>query len=161
MEIQLPQVIFQIINFSVVMGGITYLLYRPIQKVLDERASKIEEGQKAAQDAIKEKEKIKSLKDKARRESEKEAAEVLGKARKQANKQKQEILAKAKQEATALLDKNQFNWQQEREQLFANSRLEMIEVVIEVSQRLIGKKLVTQADKKLISAELDEVISQL
>jgi len=38
MDIQLPQIIFQIVNFGVVVGALTYLLYKPVKKMLDERS---------------------------------------------------------------------------------------------------------------------------
>ena len=41
MDIQLPQIIFQLVNFGVVFGAIVYLLYKPTQKILDERAKRV------------------------------------------------------------------------------------------------------------------------
>ena len=58
MDIQLPQILFQAINFSVVMGALTFLLYKPVLKMFDERSQKISEGLKAAEAALKEKEEL-------------------------------------------------------------------------------------------------------
>ena len=41
MDIQLPQIIYQLVNFGVVFGAVTYLLYKPVQKILDERSKRI------------------------------------------------------------------------------------------------------------------------
>ena len=49
MEIDISQILFQIVNFSVVLAALTFLLYKPIFKMFLERAKRIEEGQKAAQ----------------------------------------------------------------------------------------------------------------
>jgi F0F1-type ATP synthase membrane subunit b/b' len=54
MEINFLQILFQAINFGVVFGAITFLLYKPVMKMLDERAKKIAEGQSAAEKSIRE-----------------------------------------------------------------------------------------------------------
>ena len=58
MDIQITQILFQAINFSVVLGALTFLLYKPVLKMFDERSQKIAEGQKAAEAAIQDKEKL-------------------------------------------------------------------------------------------------------
>ena len=63
MNIVFPQILFQIINFSIVMGALWYLLYEPVMKIFSERAKRIEEGQLAAQEAIAQQEKIDELKE--------------------------------------------------------------------------------------------------
>lgn len=43
----------QLINFGVLFVGLSYLLYKPVMKVLDERTKKIELGVQAAEEAMK------------------------------------------------------------------------------------------------------------
>lgn len=43
--------IAQLINFGVLFAGLTYLLYKPVMKTLDERRAKIAQGVKDAEDA--------------------------------------------------------------------------------------------------------------
>jgi F-type H+-transporting ATPase subunit b len=40
--------LIQAVNFGVLLGALTYFLYKPLMKTIDERRSKIEEGVRAA-----------------------------------------------------------------------------------------------------------------
>lgn len=40
--------VIQVINFSVLLGALTYFLFKPLMKTLDERRTKIAEGVRAA-----------------------------------------------------------------------------------------------------------------
>ena len=77
MQIELTQILFQIINFGVVLGVLWYLLYKPVLKIFAERAKRIEEGQKAAAKALENQEKINEIKLKTEAESKKKASQVL------------------------------------------------------------------------------------
>lgn len=154
MDIQLPQILFQVINFGVVMGALTYLLYKPIQKVMDERATRIAEGQAAAEAAVAERDNLETQKRKLERENDKKAAELIEQATQKAMSQKQEILAKAKTEAQAEVEKLKEQWELEKAQLKQEMRQEMIEAVMTVTEKVIGQKLSDKADAKLIADEL-------
>ena len=160
MDIQLPQILFQIINFGVVMGALTFLLYKPIQKIMDERAEKIVEGQTAAQEAVEEKVHLAGLRAKIEKEADRKAAALLEKAAEQATEQKREILAKAREEAEAEITKLKAQWKTEKEQLIRSMQHEMIKAVMAVSHRVIGMKLDDKADAELITAELTKVLEK-
>ncbi len=161
MDIQLPQILFQLVNFSVVLGALVYLLYKPVQKILDERAEKVAESQAEVDKIATEKEQIEALKTKTKRAAEKEAAQILEEANKEAIKKKQKLVAEAKSSLQAELKKAQENWQAERKQLLADSQKQMVEAVVEVSGMVLGKKLNKTADQKLIGKGLDEALKQM
>lgn len=157
MDIQLPQILFQIINFGVVMGAITFLMYKPIQKVLDERASKIAESQAAAEEMITEKKDLEIIKQKIEREAEKKAALVIEDASKKAAATKKELVDRAKAEAQVEVEKLKLQWQAEKQQYITEMRQEMIQTVMAVSAKVIGIKLTAAVDTKLIEKELDKL----
>jgi F-type H+-transporting ATPase subunit b len=160
MDIQLPQILFQIINFGVVMGALTFLLYKPIQKIMDERAEKIVEGQAAAQAAAEEKAKLSTLRAKIEKEAERKAAIYLEKAAEKATEQKREILAKARTEAEAEVAKLKEQWKTEKQQLTRSMQQEMIKAVMAVAERVVGLKLDAKTDADLISTELTKVLEK-
>jgi F-type H+-transporting ATPase subunit b len=160
MDIQLPQILFQIINFGVVMGALTYLLYKPIQKIMDERANKIVEGQAAAQASLDEKKQLASLRQKIEKEADRKAAILLDEAAEKATAQKREILAEARAEATAEVAKLKEQWQTEKAQLLRDLHQDTIKAVMAVSQKVIGQKLTAEVDAKFISTELTKVLSK-
>lgn len=161
MDIQISQIIFQIINFSVVVGALTFLLYKPVLKIFDERAKRIQEGQKAAEKAIASQEKLEEMKAKAEAEIKKERAEVLEKAQTEAKSRKQTLLAEAKKEAQAEVDKLKAQWQDEKAQMIKSAKADMADAVVQTAKVVIGKSLDTKDQKKLIDTELDNLLSQI
>jgi F-type H+-transporting ATPase subunit b len=161
MDIQITQIIFQIINFSVVVGALTFLLYKPVLKIFDERARRIEEGQKAAEKAIETQEKIEEMKDKAQKDIQKQRAKVLEEAQAEAKKSRSVLISQAKVEAQAEVDKLKAQWQEEKEQIVKNTKTEMTEAVIKATKVIIGTTLDTKAQKQLIETEINTLLKQI
>ncbi len=105
MEIKWYQLLFQVINFGILMWLLNRFLYRPIMKIIDQRNKKIEDSIKAAEETLKEKEKIAMLKQQAVAEAEKEAVQIIEQARKNGDKAGKQVLAQAQAEAEAAVEK--------------------------------------------------------
>lgn len=161
MDIQLPQILFQIVNFGVVFGAVTFLLYKPVQKILDERAERVTDSLKEVSQIDEEKEKIQSLKAKTKREAEKEAASILEAAQKTASSKKQELVAQTKEALQEEMKKAQAHWKEEKQQLVVDSKKQMVSAVVEVSSLVLGKKLDAKADEKFISDSLEKVLQKI
>ena len=161
MDIQFPQILFQIINFSIVLGALWYLLYKPVLKIFAERAKRIEEGQKAAAKALEQQAKIDELKAKTTQEAKKEAAKVLQEATKEAEVQKTAIIEDAKKQATAEVERLKRSWEEEQAQRIQQINQKLVDAVIAASEKVIGASLDKKAHSKLIDSELNQVIKSL
>lgn len=157
MNIQLPQIIFQIINFSVVLGALSYLLYKPILKILDERSERIQEAQKAAAKTLEEQAKIEQTTKSTKQKAERDAQDILNEAKTAATAQKQEILKGAQAEAEQMLAKMKKEWQAEKSKLASEMKQEFAEAVLTVSEKVIGKSI----DKKTHQALIDDGIQAI
>lgn len=108
MEINFTQVLFQIINFSVVLYLLNRVLYKPVMNLLDERAKKINESMAIADKNIKATEESEKFKKAEIAKVRKEASIILATAEKEAkakaDKIIQEAKAKAKAESVAMLN---------------------------------------------------------
>lgn len=158
MDIQLPQIIFQIINFSVVMGALTYLLYKPVLKVLEERQKRIEEAQKAAEESIRERDRIAQIEQEVTNKAEQKASEILEKARENAKAAEKELLVKARQQAEAEIEKLTANWQEEKKQHLTDMKHEFVSTVITTAEKVVAESLDAKKHQKLIETELDSLL---
>lgn len=108
MEINFMQVLFQAVNFGVILFVLTKFLYKPIQKVLDDRASKINDGMRAAEKNLKAESELVEAKKSELAKARREAAKLISDAKTDAKKQTEAIIKKArtqaKQEADVILD---------------------------------------------------------
>ncbi len=141
MQINIYQVLFQIFNFGVVMYLLNKVLYKPVLKMLDERAKKINEGMaladknmKAAEDAEKSK---KAEIAKARKEASAilAAAEKDGKAK--ADKLIAEAKAKAKAESAAMIE----SANKEIESNRAKAEKQIAQLATKQAQKALGGSL--------------------
>jgi F-type H+-transporting ATPase subunit b len=160
MDIQLPQIIFQIINFSVVMGALSYFLYKPVLKVLAERSDRIEEAQKAAEQSIKEKERIAELEKQITNAAEKQAAEILDKARQSAKSSEKDLMITAKKKADDEIKRLVSSWQDEKKQHLADMKLEFVQAVITTSEKVAGS-FDAKKQQQLIDDELKNLLKSI
>lgn len=143
MEINIYQVLFQIFNFGVILWVLTKYLYKPVLKMLDDRAKKINEGQAAAEKNIK-----------AAAELEKEHKEMLSKARKEASAITRDATTEAKKQADAIIYEARQKAAAESAQLHKAAEDEIAKKHKEMESSL--KQLVVATTSKLLSEVLTE-----
>lgn len=161
MNIDILQIFLQAVNFFVVMGALSFLLYRPILKVLDERSKRIQEGNKAAEAAIKQRDALDDMKSQAKKELDKEKTQVLKKATQDARKTADGIVEKAHSEAQAIVDKAKKQMADEKKQAFADMRKELAEAVLTVSKTVLPQSIDEKKHTMLIDTELDAILKTL
>jgi F-type H+-transporting ATPase subunit b len=108
MEINFLQVLFQVVNFGVILFLLNKILYKPVLKLLDDRAKKINDGMAMAEKNIKEAGETEKLKKAELAKARKEANAIIVLAEKDAKAKADSIIrearAKAKAEAVTILD---------------------------------------------------------
>jgi F-type H+-transporting ATPase subunit b len=161
MDIQIPQILFQMVNFFVVTGALTFLLYRPVRKMLEERSNRIEEAQKAAEQTIAEKKNIEEIKAKARKEAEKQAAKMMEETTEAAAGKRKQLLADARKEAEA--EKAKILQDAEAELRARMESLEHVfsEAVITATERIGLEGIDEKLSKKILDAELKQLLQHI
>ncbi len=160
MDIQPIQILFQIVNFSVVLGALTFLLYKPVLKIFEERTRRIEEGQKAAEEALKSRQEVDQMKDEMQTALKKERAQVLKKAQEEAAEEGKKIIAAAKQEAQAETAKQVKKWEAEKAALLKDMNASLVEAVVATAEKVIADKM-SKSDEQLIEKELASILKTI
>jgi F-type H+-transporting ATPase subunit b len=160
MDIQFPQILFQMINFGVVAGALTYLLYKPVKKMLEERSNRIEEAQKAAEITIAEKRNIEEMKKDAKRKADKEAQALMDAAMKDIEAKRKDLLAKAKKEAAGEVEKMKQAAHEENKAMVEAARKEFTDAVVATVEKVVGS-FDKKAHAKIIDTELENLLQQI
>lgn len=161
MEIQPLQIIYQMINFGVILGLLTYLLYKPILKMFDERAKRIEQGQKAAQELIEEKAAIEALKEKSQKKLETEELKRLDQLTQEIKLKKQELLQVAQTEVAEYVSDEEKKWQTEKQRRISSLKEDLVNSIILTTEKVIDQKLTASDKNQLVEKQLDLVLNQL
>lgn len=161
MDIQLNMILFQVINFGIVLAALWFLLYRPVLKIFRERAKRIEEGQKAAEAAIADHEHIEELKAKTERQLKEKSAASLKEATEEGKKRQAELVAEAKVIAAAEVAKMREQWQAEKEAELLKLNQQIVDGVFQISSAVLPKVLDKKAHSALIDTEVAALLKQL
>jgi F-type H+-transporting ATPase subunit b len=161
MDIQLPEILFQMINFGVVAGALVYFLYKPVKKMLDDRSDKVEEAQKAAELTLAEKRQIDDLKKKIQKDAEKEAAKILTEARESAEKMEAEVMESAKSKAKAEVQRQYKEWQAEQVNLVKQLKANFAKEVANMTEQILGTALDEKIINNVVDKNLEEIIQKI
>jgi F-type H+-transporting ATPase subunit b len=148
---------FMVFNFLVLMVVLVFLLYRPIQGILEQRKQKIANDLAEAQ-------KSKEIWEQKQRESkialEKaslEASQMVDNARAEAERVREEIINKARQEAEDLRQRNQAEIERAKRAAREELRDGAVKLAISAASRVIGDKMTVDINESLVRGVLNSI----
>ena len=147
----------QIINFVIIFGALTLLLWRPIVNMLDARAAKIAKGLEDAQVAANARLNAEAEADRILSSSRTDVSRVIEEGRARGEEVARQIEAEARAEAERIRAEARQAAEAERNQQLADLRGQAANVAEAISQRLIGASL----DEKRQSALVSDFFSKL
>ena len=150
----LVQVLLHMLNFVILAGGLTLLLFKPVRKFLDERKARFEALEQ--QNLAAQEESVRLQESYARRISDAEAeiAELRTRAERESAETAKAYLEAAKEKAAAIISAAEQEAETRRAQILDSAQTEIGELVIEAAQKL----LVDTADAERTSALYDEFL---
>ncbi len=154
--INLPSLIAQLINFTILLIVLGWAFNRFLFPLLDERRKRIQEGLEASDEAKKrlaqtETETAAEL-DKARQEGQ----GLIGQAQQMSARIQEESRQSARAEAETLLERARSEIQLERDAAIADLRREFADLTITAAERVIRRSLDRTAHRELIQEVLAE-----
>jgi F-type H+-transporting ATPase subunit b len=154
--ISLPYLVAFMVNFLLLLGLLTLVLYKPMTKTLDERAAKIKESlEKAEQiqkESVRAEESVRAQIEAGR----KEGQALIAQAAQNAERVKEEAKAEARKEAEAIVVKAQAQIESDREESFNKLRREFADLAVLAAEKVIEQSLDKKAHEKLIEKVLEE-----
>jgi F-type H+-transporting ATPase subunit b len=155
----LPTLIAQVVNFGLLLLLLRLFAYKPIMKMLDNRANKIKEsleaGERAKQEAVSaEREVAKKIE-----EASLSSQQIVSQAVKTAEEVRRRAAQDAKKEADALIAKAQVEIVREKQESLTELRKEVADLAVMVAGKAIATSLDKETQRKLIDNTLKEVSS--
>jgi len=161
MDIELPQILFQIINFGVVVGALSVLLFKPVKKMLEERSLKIEEAQQAAESALLEKKNLDETRKKLLAEAEKEAQNIVDEAKNDAKRIQKDLIAEAKTAAIAEVEKEKKQLADEYKATVKELRQSFVAELAAMTEKVLGEAVDEKVIAKKLDKDIDDVIAKI
>jgi len=140
----------QVVNFAIVFAVLYWFAFKPLAKIMSERSGKIG---KSLADAKKIEEKLVETKQDYNRElaeAKKQANLILEKAGREADARKAEMVARAKEEIGQIINQEKQKMQVEKARTLKEIKKEVVELVVAVAEKVLGKKVDKKEDVELI-----------
>ena len=154
--INLPGLLTHLISFVILVGLLTYLLYKPLIRVLDQRSERIRESleasQRAQEEAAQSREEMQEQLESARAEGQ----QMIAQAREVADRFREEELARAREEIAAERSRAEANIQRERDAAIEDLRREFAGLAVVAAERVIRRSLDDSDHNVLIEQVLEE-----
>lgn len=152
MNIEVNQILLQLLNFGILVVALGALVFKPIQKILDSRSTKIAEGMAAAEKSLKEAAAVEEKKAAELSKAAKKAAAIVAEAKEESKKAGLELIESAKAASARELEKQKLAFMEDlhKEELELKKRLTGL--VVETTRRTLADSL-KPADLKAITAK--------
>ena len=157
MSINIPDIVWSIINFVILVVILNKFLYKPVLKMLDARKTDIEDRYKQADEAKAEAIGMKDEYLKQMQNAKLEAQEIITKAGKLAEDSKEEILTAARENAANLTNKAQEEIRREKELAKSELRNEVAALAVLAAGKILDKTIQPEDHTKMIEDFVSEV----
>ncbi len=156
--INLPLLLAFIINFIILLALLRKFLYKPVLKMLDERAQKTREGMELAEASKKEyeqaKEEVQRQIDKGRQE----AQAIIAQAMQVGERLKEESRQEAAKQAQTILERTRAELEAERDKIMDDLRREFVDISLAAAEKVIKLTLDREKNRKLIEETLQNSV---
>ena len=145
------------LSMYVMFTVLSYLLFKPVRKMLEDRKQRVADEQETAR---REKEEAISYKEEYElklKQIEKEAQEILSEARKKAMKNEAAIIAEAKEEAARIIARANNEIELEKKRALDDMKQEMISI----ASLMAGKVVAASIDTSIQDSLIDETSKEL
>ncbi len=150
----------QIVNFVIVLGVLTYFVYRPLLDLIDRRRERIAKAMEDAKRIEGQKKEMDALRVEQLKKIDQEAGEMLERAKKHAEATGKEILEAAHAEAREMLEKARRQLDEERAQALQEVHQTVSSVILQLTEKILEREF-TPEDEKRITAALAKELPML
>jgi F-type H+-transporting ATPase subunit b len=157
--INLPLLVVFIVNFIVLLVLLRLFLYKPVMKVLDERAQRTKEAMDLAEATKKEFEQAKGEVQKQIEKGRQEGQAIITQAMQVGERLKEESRQEAAKQAQGMIDRARSELEAERDKIVGDLRREFVDISIAAAEKVIKETLDKEKHRKLIEETLQESVT--
>lgn len=158
--VNVGMLIAQLINFGILLAALTFFLYRPVMRVLDERRERVRQSMEHAAKLEREVEEMEKERKKRLKELDDQAKTFLSEAKQQAEGMKKEIVDGAKAEVDQMLEKGRKQLDDERRKLLTDLQKTVTTVSVQLAEKILEREF-SEADQKKLLQNLERDVPSL
>ena len=154
--VHLPSLLVYLVNFLLVLGLLFAFAYKPILRLMDQRAERIKESLEASERAREEAASSQAAVEEQLVEARREGQRIMDQAREAAERYRAEEMERARAEAEAFVARAQSDIQRERDAAIEEVRSNFSDLAMTAAERVVRRSLDRTAHEDLINQVLEE-----
>ncbi len=147
--------VFVMISFLILMWLIKIVAWKPITKMMQDRADKIANDIDSAKDSRTKAADLAQQRQAELDHTREEASGIINNAKQNGQRQRDEIITDARNEASNLKSSAEKDIEQQRQEALANSRKDVASLSIEIASKIISKELSEDDQKDLVNSYIE------
>jgi len=157
--INLPLLVVFVVNFIILFVLLRLFLFKPVLKMLDERATRTREAMELADTTKKEFEQARETVGKQIEKGRQEAQAIIAQAVQAGERLKEESREEARKQAQAIVDRTRAELEAERDKILGDLRREFVDIAIAAAEKVIKETLDKEKHRRLIEETLRESVT--
>lgn len=149
-------IIWSVVNILLLVILLRIFLFKPVNKMMDERTASIQNDIDSAKKSKEEAEALKAQYADTIQSAKDEAQQILAKAREQAASEKQDIIRQSQEEADHIIETANKNIENERKRSMQQAQAEIADLAIAAATKIVGENMDDSKNRKLV----DDFLSQ-
>lgn len=149
LNIDFVQMLLHMLNFVILAGGLSLLLFKPVCKFLDERRAKYSEIEKKNREDAEQNEAMKREHEAKKANIEVELAEMRANAEKDMTDAAKQYLAEAREKADGIISAAEDEAEKRKEHILESAQTEIGELVITATQKLLSDTVTPERNSAL------------
>ena len=145
-----------LLNTLILFLVLKHFLFKPVNKILDERKEKVEKTYKVADDKLTEASRLETEYTEKLANAKAESAEIVKNATKRAQLRSDEIIAEAKTEASGLIVKANADIEKEKKRAVNQIKDEISDIALMVAEKVVEKEISPKDHERLIENFISE-----
>jgi len=156
LNIDVQQIFLHLFNFTILFGGLYFLLYNPVKTFMDKRERYYYEMDRQAKEKLMEAENIKAYYQQKLGDADKAVQEYSDRAMESAMESTRQMMEQSKAQADRILAQARAEAKAERERAIREARVEIAEMVTEATGKLMLESTSDAYDQFLAGTREDE-----
>lgn len=149
LNIDFLQILLHMLNFVVLAGGLTFLLFKPVNRFLDARSAQIAETEKKNLEDAEANEKLRSSYEAKLRDADAEIAERKKAAEKESADISAVYIKEAREKAARIIRKAENEAEERKEHILQSAQAEIGELVVSATEKLLSSTATPEKDSAL------------
>lgn len=154
--IHFPSLLIYLVNFLLVLLLLRLFAYRPILRLMDQRAQRIRESLEASEQAKEAAASSQEAVEAQLVEARREAQRIVEQAREAAERYRAEEMERARNEAETFVSRARADIERERDAAVEEVRSNFADLAMTAAERVVRRSLDRQAHEELITQVLEE-----